>query len=102
MIWASSLGDGASARSFGDLNNDGTLDLYLTNGYVSLARDRSYWYDFAKVAGGNASIIGDADHWPAVDGRKPLRLSAEARLAETMAQASSSMSLRAVGVTDTF
>jgi enediyne biosynthesis protein E4 len=63
------LGGWSFGAQFGDLNNDGTLDLYLTNGYVSLDRKRSYWYDFAKVAGGNSSIIGDADHWPAVDGR---------------------------------
>ncbi|WP_216850205.1 CRTAC1 family protein [Granulicella sp. L46] len=63
------LGGWSFSAQFGDLNNDGTLDLYLTNGYVSLDRKRSYWYDFAKVAGGNSSIIGDADHWPAVDGR---------------------------------
>ncbi len=63
------LGGWSFGAQFGDLNNDGTLDLYLTNGYVSLDRKRSYWYDFAKVAGGNSSIIGDADHWPAMDGR---------------------------------
>ena len=63
------LGGWSFGAQFGDLNNDGTLDLYLTNGYVSLDRKRSYWYDFAKVAGGNSSIIGDANHWPAVDGR---------------------------------
>jgi hypothetical protein len=51
------------------LNNDGTLDLYLANGYISLDRNRSYWYDFSKVAGGNSSIIGDATNWPAFDGR---------------------------------
>lgn len=54
---------------FGDLNNDGTLDLYLTNGYISLDRNRSYWYDFSKVAGGNSTIIGDAKNWPAFEGR---------------------------------
>ncbi len=63
------LGGWSFGAQFGDLNNDGTLDLYLTNGYVSLDRTRSYWYDFAKVAGGNAAIISDADHWPAIDGR---------------------------------
>ncbi len=63
------LGGWSFGAQFGDLNNDGTLDLYLTNGYVSLDRQRSYWYDFAKVAGGNAAIISDADHWPSVDGR---------------------------------
>jgi hypothetical protein len=63
------LGGWSFGAQFGDLNNDGTLDLYLTNGYISLDRNRSYWYDFSKVAGGNSAIIGDAKNWPAFDGR---------------------------------
>jgi hypothetical protein len=63
------LGGWSFGAQFGDLNNDGTLDLYLTNGYVSLDRSKSYWYDFTKIAGGNSSIIGDARDWPAMDGR---------------------------------
>jgi hypothetical protein len=63
------LGGWSFGAQFGDLNNDGTLDLFLTNGYVSLDRKRNYWYDFSKVAGGNSSIIGDAKDWPAMDGR---------------------------------
>jgi len=63
------LGGWSFGAQFGDLNNDGTLDLYLTNGYVSLDRNRSYWYDFSKVAGGNSTIIGDAKNWPAMDNR---------------------------------
>jgi hypothetical protein len=63
------LGGWSFGAQFGDLNNDGTLDLYLTNGYVSLDKNKSYWYDFAKVAGGNSAIIGDAKDWPAMDGR---------------------------------
>lgn len=63
------LGGWSFGAQFGDLNNDGTMDLYLTNGYVSLDRKRNYWYDFAKVAGGNAAIIGDAKDWPAMEGR---------------------------------
>jgi hypothetical protein len=63
------LGGWSFGAQFGDLNNDGTLDLYLTNGYISLDRNRSYWYDFSKVAGGNSTIIGDARSWPAFDGR---------------------------------
>jgi enediyne biosynthesis protein E4 len=95
------LGGWSFGAQFGDLNNDGNLDLYLTNGYVSLDRTRSYWYDFAKVAGGNASIIGDASHWPAVDGRshsgyqqKRLWLNDGAGKFVDVAQA--------VGVTDTY
>jgi hypothetical protein len=63
------LGGWSFGAQFGDLNNDGTIDLYLTNGYISLDRNRSYWYDFSKVAGGNSTIIGDAKNWPAFDGR---------------------------------
>lgn len=63
------LGGWSFGAQFGDLNNDGTLDLYLTNGYVSLDRTKSYWYDFTKIAGGNSAIIGDARDWPAMEGR---------------------------------
>ncbi len=63
------LGGWSFGAQFGDLNNDGTLDLYLTNGYVSLDRNRSYWYDFSKIAGGNSIIIIDANNWPAMEGR---------------------------------
>jgi enediyne biosynthesis protein E4 len=63
------LGGWSFGAQFADLNNDGTLDLYLTNGYVSLDRNRSYWYDFSKVAGGNSAIIGDAKNWPNMDDR---------------------------------
>jgi hypothetical protein len=63
------LGGWSFGAQFGDLNNDGNLDLYLTNGNISLDRNKSYWYDFAKVAGGNRSIIEDAKNWPAMDGR---------------------------------
>ena len=63
------LGGWSFGAQFGDLNNDGTLDLYLVNGYISLDHKRSYWYDFSKVAGGNSTIIGDAANWPAFQGR---------------------------------
>jgi hypothetical protein len=63
------LGGWSFGAQFGDLNNDGAQDLYLTNGYISLDRQRSYWYDFSKVAGGSSLIIGDAKSWPAFDGR---------------------------------
>jgi hypothetical protein len=63
------LGGWSFGAQFGDLNNDGSHDLFLTNGFVSADRDRSYWYDFSKVAGGNTAIISDAKHWPPMEGR---------------------------------
>ena len=95
------MGGWSLGAQFGDLNNDGTLDLYLTNGYVSADRNKSYWYDFSKVAGGNSTIIGDAANWPAMDGRslsgyqqKRVWLNDGAGKFNDVAQA--------VGVTDTY
>lgn len=51
---------------FGDLNNDGLLDLYLTNGYISAEQGTSYWYDYGKIAGGLKGLIGDAIYWPPI------------------------------------
>jgi hypothetical protein len=63
------LGGWSFGAQFGDLNNDGTLDLYLTNGYVSGEKGSNYWYDFSKIAGGHSTIIADAAHWPPMQGR---------------------------------
>ncbi|HKR10443.1 MAG TPA: CRTAC1 family protein [Pyrinomonadaceae bacterium] len=63
------IGGWSWGTQFGDLNNDGNLDLYLVNGYISADRNLNYWYDFSKIAGGNSAIISDAAHWPAMDGR---------------------------------
>jgi enediyne biosynthesis protein E4 len=51
---------------FGDLNNDGRLDLYLTNGYISANKAQSYWYDYGKIAGGLKGLISDAQYWPPI------------------------------------
>ncbi|WP_397571253.1 CRTAC1 family protein [Schlesneria sp. T3-172] len=51
---------------FGDLNNDGWLDLYLTNGYISASKGKSYWYDYGKIAGGLKGLIGEATYWPPI------------------------------------
>ncbi len=94
------LGGWSFGAQFGDLNNDGSQDLYLANGYVSLDRSKSYWYDFTKIAGGNSTIIDDAKNWPAMNGRslsgfqqKKVWLNDGAGKFEDVA--------RAVGVTDT-
>lgn len=63
------LGGWSWGAQFGDLNNDGTLDLYLVNGYVSAGERTSYWYDFAQIAVGHSAIIADALNWPPMKGR---------------------------------
>ena len=64
------LGGWSWGAQFGDLNNDGKIDLYLTNGYVSGNRDKdNYWYDYSLIAGANKEIIQDAAHWPSIGDR---------------------------------
>lgn len=63
------LGGWSWGAQFGDLNNDGNLDLYLVNGYVSAGERSSYWYDFAQIAVGHSAIIADAQNWPPMKGR---------------------------------
>jgi hypothetical protein len=63
------LGGWSWGAQFGDLNNDGTQDLYLVNGYVSAGERSSYWYDFSVIAVGHSNIIGDAANWPPMNGR---------------------------------
>ena len=63
------LGGWSFGAQFGDFNNDGALDLYVVNGYVSLDKGSNYWYDYSKIAGGNSAIINDAANWPPMEGR---------------------------------
>ena len=63
------LGGWSWGAQFGDLNNDGTLDLYLVNGFVSGSERTSYWYDFSQIAVGHSAIIEDAKNWPPMKGR---------------------------------
>ena len=61
------LGGWSWGSQFGDLNNDGSQDLYLVNGYISAGERSSYWYDFSVLAVGQSSIIADAANWPAME-----------------------------------
>ena len=56
----------AWGAQFGDLNNDGLLDLFVANGFISADSSRSYWYAMSKIAGAQGNIFEDARNWPAI------------------------------------
>ena len=55
----------AWGAQFGDLNNDGSNELFVANGFISADRDKSYWYSMSKIAGAHRSLFEDAATWPA-------------------------------------
>jgi hypothetical protein len=55
----------AWGAQFADLNNDGTSELFVANGFISARRDRNYWYSMSKIAGAHHSLFEDARSWPA-------------------------------------
>ncbi|MCC5915141.1 MAG: CRTAC1 family protein [Balneolaceae bacterium] len=63
------IGEWGYGGQFIDLNNNGNLDLYVANGYVSAEPDTDYWYDYSRVVGGHRNIIIDANNWPAMNNR---------------------------------
>jgi hypothetical protein len=56
----------AWGAQFGDVNNDGWLDLVVVNGFISADSGRDYWYAMSKVAGAQGNIFEDAKNWPPI------------------------------------
>src|SRR5216110_2299481 len=56
----------ACGAQFGDLNNDGWLDLIVLNGFISADSGRDYWYAMSKIAGAQGNIFEDAKNWPPI------------------------------------
>ncbi|MFN2570053.1 MAG: CRTAC1 family protein [Gemmatimonadales bacterium] len=56
----------AWGAQFGDLNNDGLLDLVVANGFISADSGREYWYAMSKIAGAQGDIFEDAKNWPPI------------------------------------
>lgn len=65
------MGGWSWGAQFGDLNNDGNQDLFLTNGFISAETATNYWYDYSKITVGNDTIIGNATNWAPI-GRRSL------------------------------
>lgn len=59
----------AWGAQFGDLDNDGRVDLFVANGFVSADPDSDYWYGMGKVAAGSGGIFADASNWPPMGDR---------------------------------
>ncbi|HJQ20530.1 MAG TPA: CRTAC1 family protein [Gemmatimonadaceae bacterium] len=55
----------AWGAQFGDLNNDGSNELFVANGFISADRTHNYWYSMSKIAGANGALFEDAASWPA-------------------------------------
>jgi hypothetical protein len=55
----------AWGAQFGDLNNDGSNELFVLNGFISADKDKSYWYAMSKIGGANRNLFEDARSWPA-------------------------------------
>ena len=56
----------AWGAQFGDLNNDGLLDLVVANGFISGDSAHDYWYAMSKIAGAQGNIFEDAKNWPPI------------------------------------
>lgn len=55
----------AWGAQFGDLNNDGSNELVVANGFISDDPQASYWYSMSKISGANNRLFEDARNWPA-------------------------------------
>lgn len=94
-------GGWAWGAQFGDLNNDGRLELFLTNGFISADPDQDYWYGMSMIGGASGRIIEDALNWPDI-GSASLSGYERSRLLMRDAEGRFVDVAEPAGVTDTF
>jgi hypothetical protein len=54
---------------FADFNNDGLLDIYAVNGFVTGSPDRNYWYQIQEMVTQTKNQTADAADWPVMGDR---------------------------------
>jgi enediyne biosynthesis protein E4 len=54
---------------FADFNNDGLLDIYTVNGFVTGHPDRNYWYQIQEMVTQTKNQTVDARDWPVMGDR---------------------------------
>lgn len=64
---------------FGDFNNDGLLDIFTVNGFVTGNPNRNYWFQIQEMVTQTKNQTADATDWPVMgdrdlSGREPSRL----------------------------
>jgi enediyne biosynthesis protein E4 len=56
---------------FVDVNNDGWLDLFVLNGFISADKKQNYWYELQNTVSDYHTILSDSNNWPPI-GNKSL------------------------------
>lgn len=51
---------------FVDFDNDGSLELFVTNGFVSASKKKSYWYTMSVLDAAGPTILEDSLNWPPI------------------------------------
>lgn len=52
---------------FIDFDNNGALDLFVGNGFISNSRKKNYWYTISVLDAAGPSTLEDAANWPPIN-----------------------------------